>query len=53
MTTIENMDKIIFIDDGRVIDAGTHDQLYERCKDYRLTVDLQRLEIKKEGAVNA
>lgn len=53
VTTIENMDKIIFIDDGRVIDAGTHDQLYERCKDYRLTVDLQRLEIKKEGAVNA
>lgn len=53
VTTIENMDKIIFIDDGRVIDVGTHDQLYERCKDYRLTVDLQRLEIKKEGAVNA
>lgn len=53
VTTVENMDKIIFIDDGRVIDVGTHDQLYERCKDYRLTVDLQRLEIKKEGAVNA
>ncbi len=43
ITTIENMDKIIFIDDGHVVDVGTHTELYERCKDYRNMVELQRL----------
>ena len=43
ITTIENMDKIIFIDDGKVIAAGTHQELYENCGEYRNTVELQRL----------
>ncbi len=43
ITTIENMDKIIFIDDGEVIDVGSHEELYSRCKEYRNTVELQRL----------
>ena len=43
ITTIENMDKIIFIDDGKTIDVGTHKELYERCRDYKTMVELQRL----------
>ncbi|MBR4278752.1 MAG: ATP-binding cassette domain-containing protein, partial [Clostridia bacterium] len=43
ITTIENMDKIIFIDEGKTIDVGTHKELYDRCVDYRNMVELQRL----------
>ncbi len=43
ITTIESMDKIIFIDDGNVIDVGTHIELYNRCKDYKNMVELQRI----------
>ncbi len=43
ITTIENMDKIIFIDDGKILDIGTHKELYDRCEDYRNMVELQRL----------
>ncbi len=44
ISTIEKMDKVIFIDDGRVAAVGTHNHLYETCPDYRKMVDLQRLE---------
>ena len=44
ISTIEKMDKIIFIDEGRVVAVGTHEQLYRTCDDYRRMVDLQKLE---------
>ena len=44
ITTIEKMDKIIFIDDGRVIAVGTHKELYESCPEYKTMVELQRLD---------
>ncbi len=44
ITTIERMDKIIFIDDGRVVDIGTHNELCRRCPEYDRMVELQRLE---------
>ena len=44
ISTIEKMDKILFIEDGCLTDAGTHEQLYARCESYRQMVDLQRLE---------
>ncbi len=53
VTTIENMDKIIFVDDGKILDVGTHSELYNRCDEYRLTVDLQRLETGREEHINA
>ncbi len=43
ITTIENMDKIIFIDEGRLLDVGTHQELCERNREYRNMVELQRL----------
>ena len=51
ISTIEKMDKIIFIDDGRVVAVGTHTELYETCPDYRRMVDLQKLE--EEGERDA
>ncbi len=48
ISTVEKMDKIVFIDDGAVIDVGTHAELYERCEDYHRMVELQRLDDGKE-----
>ena len=44
ISTVEHMDKILFIDDGKLIASGTHEALYEACPAYRKMVDLQRLE---------
>ncbi len=44
ISTIEKMDKIIFIEDGRLEAVGTHDHLYETNPAYQKMVDLQRLE---------
>ena len=44
ISTIEKMDKILFIDDGAVVDVGTHEELYARCPAYRKMVELQKLE---------
>lgn len=49
ITTVENMDKIIFIDEGRVIAVGPHDELYKTCPQYRTMVDLQRLDDERGG----
>ena len=49
ISTVEKMDKIIFIDDGKVTAVGTHAELYETCRDYRVMVDLQKLDEKQEG----
>ena len=44
ISTIEKMDKIIFIEDGCLAAVGKHEALYETCEAYRKMVDLQRLE---------
>ena len=44
ISTIQRMDKILFIDDGKLIAVGTHDHLYQTCGEYRKMVDLQKLE---------
>ena len=44
ISTIESMDKIIFIDDGHLVDVGSHDELYERCEAYHNMVELQKLD---------
>ena len=44
ISTIERMDKIIYIEDGRLIAIGSHAELCESCPEYRHTVELQRLE---------
>ena len=52
ISTIEKMDKILFIDDGALAAVGTHTELYETNAAYRKMVDLQRLE-EEGGAENA
>lgn len=49
ISTVEKMDKIILIDDGRVTAVGEHETLYNTCSDYRTMVELQRLEDEKGG----
>lgn len=44
VTTIEQMDKVLFVDDGKIIAFGAHDDLYNSCPEYKKMVDLQRLE---------
>lgn len=44
ITTIENMDKVLYIDEGQIIAFGTHQQLIENCKSYQNMVNLQKLE---------
>ena len=46
ISTIENMDKIVFIDNGRVKAVGTHSELYQDSLDYKTFVDLQSLDDK-------
>lgn len=48
ISTVENMDKILFLDEGRLLDMGTHEELLGRCKAYANMVALQKLEEKKE-----
>ena len=47
------MDKIIFIDDGKIAAIGTHDELVLTCEEYRTMVELQKLEEEKGGEANA
>lgn len=44
ISTIEGMDKILFLDDGNLAAAGTHEELYAHCPEYRKMVELQKLE---------
>ena len=44
ISTIEQMDKVLFIDDGKVAAFGTHQELLDTCDEYRKMVQLQRLE---------
>ena len=53
ISTVERMDKIIFVDDGEIRAVGKHSELYESCEDYRKMVDLQKLEDEGEGNGNA
>ena len=43
ISTVERLDKIIFLDDGKIEAVGPHDELYTSCPKYRRMVELQRL----------
>ena len=52
ISTVEQLDKIIFIEDGRVEAVGPHDELYRTCNEYHRMVDLQKLEDEVGGDGN-
>ena len=52
ISTIETMDKVLFIDDGRLAAFGKHADLYATCPEYQKMVDLQKLE-EEGGGQNA
>lgn len=49
ISTVERMDKIIFVEDGRVEAVGSHEDLCASCDAYRKMVELQRLEEEAGG----
>ena len=48
VSSIRELDKLLFLEDGRLTAVGTHAELYEHCPSYRRMVDLQKLD--EEGA---
>ena len=50
ISTIEQMDKVLFIEDGEVMGFDTHDNLYATNAAYQKMVDLQKLE--EEGGAH-
>jgi ATP-binding cassette subfamily B protein len=49
ISTVENMDKIIFIDDGEIVAVGTHTELLTTCPAYKTMVELQKLDDLESG----
>ena len=48
ISTIEQMDKIIYLDDGRIVAVGSHEKLLETCPSYKAMAELQKLESERE-----
>ena len=44
LATVRGADSIVVLDEGRVIDTGRHEELYDRCELYRRLCDLQFLQ---------
>ena len=51
LSTIRHADKIIVLKDGKVVEEGTHQQLYEHGGEYRTLYDLQFKDQEKHDAV--
>ncbi len=52
VSTIQSMDKIALIDEGKLIAFGTHEELMKSSEMYKQIVDLQRLEDEVGGEIN-
>lgn len=52
IATIMHADKIIVLDEGRIVGSGTHDELLESCEEYRQIAlsQLSKEELEKGGA---
>ena len=47
-SAIKDADKIVVMDDGRIVDIGTHEQLLERCGVYQ---EIHYSQISKEDDI--
>ena len=52
ISTIEKMDKILFIEDGELAAVGSHEELVQSCPEYQKMVQLQQLE-EEGGQIDA
>ena len=44
VSTVEQMDKIIFVDEGKIAAVGNYSELYDTCPEFKNLVDLQKLD---------
>ena len=49
VSTVEQMDKIIFVEDGAIAACGTYSELLESCPEFKNLVELQKLDDADEG----
>ncbi len=49
VSTVQSMDTIVYMDDGEIVDVGTHEELVARCRPYEAMVALQKLQDEEEG----
>ena len=52
ISTIQTLDKIALIDEGKLIGFGTHQELLKTCSLYEKMVKLQKLEDEVEGSID-
>ena len=50
VSTVQGLDKIVYLENGKVLDVGTHEQLLERSAEYRKMVELQKLDAEGDNA---
>ena len=48
IATIKNADKILVLDDGNLVDIGTHNDLFDKCNIYK-EIYLSQNKLEKEG----
>lgn len=49
ISTIQSLDRILFMEDGKIVAFDTHNNLYNNCEPYKKMVDLQKLEQEDGG----
>ena len=49
LSTIKNVDEIIVLDKGKIIEQGTHQQLLQNNAAYKKLVEVQNVHIQSEG----
>ena len=52
ISTVQELDKIILVDDGKIVGCGSHDELLKSSKLYAEMVELQKLQSKVEEDIN-
>ena len=52
VSTVEKMDKIVFVDEGKIAACGSYSELIETCKAFKNLVDLQKLDDADESAAS-
>jgi ATP-binding cassette subfamily B protein len=52
MSAVQHADQIIVLDEGTIVEEGTHEQLIERNGWYREQYDRQQVQVSSEAEVS-